>query len=149
MDWNGTIVRMKNALIVVGIGAIILVGGWWYLSEQKVTAVNTHTETPANTKVPQPQTKTPTVAEQQGASGGADNTANFKCDGGKTMTVVFTNNLAGITLSDGRHMTLYQATSGSGIRYLTNDQKIELSGKGSATLLTENGKTTYASCVTN
>ena len=132
-------------------GSIILAGGWYLLAHRNTTAaVNSPAESQQKTTRMVPEPSAPTSAAQnQGASGGAENTANFKCDGAKTMTIVFTNNLAGVTLSDGRQFTLHQSISDSTIRYVSNDTKIEFDGKGSDGFLLENGKTTYANCVAN
>ncbi len=62
------------------------------------------------------------------------------------MTAVFTRDIVALTLSDGRQMTLRQAVSGSGIRYLNNTETIEFRGKGNGGYLMENDKTTYADC---
>ena len=136
---------MRNALVVTGIGAIILAGGWWYLAHlndevvQDIEKVES-TSTPA-------QQKTQPITEMQGAAIGNENLVTFTCDGGKKITAVFERDIVGLTLSDSRQITLRQATSGSGIRYLSNDSTIEFRGKGSEGTLIENNKTTYSNCL--
>ncbi len=130
---------MRNALVFVGIGAIVIGAGWWYLArENKVIDAEIEKES-IEQQIP--------VTETPGATGGGENLVEFRCDGGKTMTAVFERDIVGLTLSDGRQVVLRQATSGSGIRYLSNDTKIEFTAKGEGGSLQENGQTTYANCV--
>lgn len=134
---------MVKVFAVTSVLLALLLGGTWYFTHEETVAVqNEEVEQERQIKNEPP----PTNAETGGVSGGAENTAEFSCAGGKKMTVVFSNNLAGITLSDGRTMTLFQATSGSGIRYLSSDEKTELRGKGESGYLSENGVMTYADC---
>lgn len=133
---------MRNALMVTGIGAIILAGGWWYLAHLNSEIVEVIEETEE-----QPKTESkPADPKSQGAAIGDENLATFKCDVGKTITAVFERDIVGLTLSDGRQITLREAP-GSGIRYLSNDTKIEFRGKGNEGTLVENGTTTYANCL--
>lgn len=97
----------------------------------------THEETP------------PAPTETQGASIGDENLVEFVCADGKTMTAVFTRDIVGLTLSDGRQLTLRQAESGSGIRYLNNTQTIEFRGQGDEAFLIEGETTTYGKCRNN
>lgn len=135
---------MKNALIACITLLLILAGAWWYFSHSsdEVTEVIEEAETPVQT---QPVRET-SVSEEQGAAIGDENLVTFKCDGGKTITAVFERDIVGVTLSDGRQLVLRQAVSGSGIRYLSNDAKIEFRGKGNEGSLIENGETTYFKC---
>src|SRR3989344_4913625 len=139
---------MQKALVIVGVGVIILAGGWWFLANRNTeTARNTWQPPTSPPSTAGPSEPPPTSATlEQGASIGGENEAEFKCAGGKTITAVFTRDIAALTLSDGRQLTLRQAVSGSGIRYLNNTETIEFSGKGDDAFLTENGKTTYADC---
>ena len=142
---------MRNALFVVGIGAIILAGGWMVPHFYKKWGMNTKTTKNVPTAAPTTRQVAPTekqpVTENQGAAIGSENTVTFKCDNKKTITAVFERDIVGLTLSDGRQITLRQSISGSGIRYLSNDSKIEFDGKGNEGFLIENGKTTFANCV--
>lgn len=145
---------MRNAYIIIGIGALILGGAWWYYTSlnidvakndiplvgKQLPQIGGHEESP-----PEPVTQT------QGASIGEENAVEFACADGKSMTAIFTRDIVGITLSDGRQLTLRQATSGSlagqaGVRYLNNTETIEFRSQGDAAFLDENGKTTYADC---
>lgn len=141
--WKWYTISMKNALLVVGLGAIILGAGWWYMaqSSEQVVEVIRETETTPQAKQPAEDAK-----ESQGAAIGDENLAEFKCDGGKSITAVFERDIVGVTLSDGRQLVLRQAVGGSGIRYLSNDTKIEFRGKGNEGSLIENGETTYSNC---
>jgi len=135
---------MRNALIVVGIGAIILGVGWWYLSSSTEEAVEV-IETPES-RTPPTQQEATTADDSQGAVIGEENFATFQCDGGKSITAVFERDIVGLTLSDGRQLVLREAPSASGMRYLSNDTTIEFRGKGSEGSLIEGGSTTYANC---
>jgi membrane-bound inhibitor of C-type lysozyme len=135
---------MKNALLVVGIGAIILGAGWWYMarSGNDVTEIREEVQTTPQAK----QEASPDPKESQGAAIGDENLVTFQCDGGKSVTAVFERDIVGLTLSDGRQLVLRQAVGGSGIRYLSNDTTIEFRGKGNEGSLIENSATTYSNC---
>jgi membrane-bound inhibitor of C-type lysozyme len=134
---------MRNALILVGIGAVILGAGWWYMARSSDEVVKVIDE--AEEVRPAAGTDTPT-RENQGAAIGEENMVEFKCAGGTSITAVFERDIVGVTLSDGRQLVLRQAQSANGIRYLSNDTKIEFRGEGNTGALIENGSTTYADC---
>lgn len=136
---------MRNALIVVGIGAIILGSGWWYLSTSSEEVVKV-IETTDENRTPPTQQEATTADDSQGAVIGEENLVTFQCEGGKSITAVFERDIVGVTLSDGRQLVLRQAVSGSGMRYLSNDTKVEFRGKGNEGSLIENGETTYSGC---
>ena len=142
---------MRNAMLIVGIGVIILAGGWWYLAERNTqSAHNSYTPPSSPPKTTGPSAPPPTSATlNHGVSIGEENEAEFQCASGKKITAVFMRDIVALTLSDGRQIELRQATSGSGTRYLNNTGTVEFRGKGSDAFLTENGKTTYADCKTN
>lgn len=132
---------MRNALIVVGVGALVLAGGWWYLAQVNTTIVkNIQKESPAQNEG---ETSTPL---QQGASIGEENLVEFRCAEGKTITAVFARDIVGLTLSDGRQMELRQDVSASGIRYVNAVETIEFRGEGDEGFLMEGGKTTFTNC---
>lgn len=135
----------KTGIALVAL-LVIFGGGWWYFaySNEEITDVIEKTEMPMQT----PAEKSTSVRDEQGAAIGDENLANFKCEGGKTITAVFERDIVGVTLSDGRQLVLRQAPSGSGIRYLSNDTKIEFRGKGNEGSLIESGITTYKACST-
>lgn len=139
---------MRNALIMVGIGVIILAGGWWYLAHTNVaTAQNPPTTTPVAKQHATAPEKQP-VTENQGAAIGSENTVTFKCDNKKTMTAVFERDIVGLTLSDGRQVELRDVHLNAGSRYTSNDGKINLwDGWQDDIWLEENGTTTYTNCV--
>lgn len=137
---------MRNALVFVGIGALVLAGGWWIAVKNTETAVNPHRDAPKSTVSTKEESPPEPTTSHQGASIGEENAVEFTCAGGKSMTAVFTRDIIGITLSDGRQLTLRQAESGSGIRYLNNTQTIEFRGKGDEAYLEENGAMTYRDC---
>ena len=86
---------------------------------------------------PAPSTNTSTMTS----------TVSYSCDAGKTITAVYGNASAALTLSDGRVLTLAQAVSGSGVRYTDAADTIEFRNEGSNAFLTESGTTTYNKCV--
>lgn len=133
---------MRNIVIAVIALVLILAGGWWYFAHESDVVV----ETIQNTETTQETTESTPSQENQGAAIGDENLVTFQCAGGKSITAVFERDIVGLTLSDGRQIVLRQAVSGSGIRYLSNDTKIEFRGKGMDGYLVENGATTYADC---
>jgi len=140
---------MRNILLGVAV-LVILGGGWWYYTDMNVEmATNPHETTSTVPTGSHEESPPEPVTENQGASIGSENEVEFTCDAGKSMTAVFTRDIVALTLSDGRQITLRQAVSGSGIRYLNNTETIEFRGKGNDAFLTEGGATTYAGCHTD
>ncbi len=137
---------MKVAVSIT-ILALIALSAFFFMREDSVPLAQPVT-------VSQPietahEEKPPAPTERQGASIGEENLVEFACAEAKTMTAVFTRDILGLTLSDGRQITLRQAESDSGIRYLNNTQTIEFRGGGEQASLVEGGGATYANCVTN
>jgi membrane-bound inhibitor of C-type lysozyme len=137
---------MRNALIVIGIGAIVLLGGWYLANRNTIKTTNTNTDTPQPQEMPSDDTPIP-VQQTPGASIGDENLVQFRCDDGKSITAVFARDIVGVTLSDGRQMELRQSASGSGVRFENIDETIEFHGKGEGAFLVEAGVTTYENCV--
>jgi membrane-bound inhibitor of C-type lysozyme len=52
-----------------------------------------------------------------------------------------------LSLSDGRTLTLPQATAASGARYANSDETIIFWNKGNAVMFSENGQQVYAGCI--
>jgi len=78
--------------------------------------------------------------------------ARFACAEGKSIDATFVNGTASsatLTLSDGRKLSLPQARSGSGARYANGDESFVFWNKGDTAFIEEDGKTTYADCVTS
>ncbi|MEK7509845.1 MAG: MliC family protein [Patescibacteria group bacterium] len=144
---------MKNALIIVGIGALILAGGWWYLARMNTeTARNSWQPPTSEPRTEGPYGPPPSAVLEHGAGIGKENTVEFACADGKTITAVFARDIVGLTLSDGRQITLREAASASlagqaGIRYLNSTQTIEFRGEGNTASVIENGTTTYTHCI--
>lgn len=88
----------------------------------------------------------PDPKEHQGASIGDENLVEFMCADGKTMTAVFARDILGLTLSDGRQITLREAESEEGVRYLNNTETIEFRGVAGTAFLIESGNQTYSEC---
>lgn len=138
---------MKNvagALVAIALVAAAA-GSWWYYQQPQSEPAAPQTESKPSERADEPEDVR--VIDAQGAAIGDENLVNFKCEGGKTITAVFERDIVGITLSDGRQLVLHQSVSGSGIRYLSNDTKIEFRGKGREGELIENGATTYSGCL--
>lgn len=139
---------------VMGIAIVVLLalaGGYWYYTSLNIDVARNDTP-PAGSLVPQAgheELPPEPATVSQGASIGEENAVDFQCADGKSMTAVFARDIVGITLSDGRQITLRQASSGSGIRYLNNTETIEFRGQGQEGFLIEAGETTYAECVAN
>ena len=129
--------------MIVGVGAIVIAGGWWFSAHKNMPLPNQESGTEQDAE----KITGMNVIEEQGAAIGDENLATFSCDRGKSITAVFERDIVGLTLSDGRQMTLRQARSDTGVRYLSNDSKIEFSGKGNEATLIENGKVSYTACV--
>lgn len=141
---------MRNALVVVGIGTLVLAGGWWYLATTNTeTARMTTWQPPTSlpTDANKPKVPPPSATMNHGAGVGEENTVEFSCAGGRSMTAVFARDILGLTLSDGRQLTLREAASDSGVRYLNNTETVEFRGEGTNVSLLEEGETTYADCV--
>lgn len=78
-------------------------------------------------------------------------TADFKCDGGKTIDATFVNGTTDsveLTLSDERKVNLPQTISADGGRYANWDESFVFWNKGNTAFIEEDNKTTYANCVT-
>ncbi|MEO5646542.1 MAG: MliC family protein [Candidatus Paceibacterota bacterium] len=72
-------------------------------------------------------------------------TAQYSCSMGKTIAANFSDQLAAITLSDGRAFSLAQTVSADGAQY-TKDN-ISFITKGNQAFLQENNATTFENCV--
>lgn len=134
---------MKAVVIIVGFVVLISLGTYLlvrqgetdpYISPKAAPIESSKEEAP-----PQP-------TEHQGASIGDENLAEFVCAEGKKMTAVFARDILGLTLSDGRQITLRQLEGGDEIRYLNNTQTIEFRGKDYGATLLEDGNETYKEC---
>lgn len=132
---------MRNALFGVTAG-LVLVGTLWFFLGANTSPLDSPLATTTPVSI-----STETNRDAQGAAIGEENFVTFSCPDGMSIAAVFERDIVGLTLSDGRHMTLRQAVSGSGIRYLSNDTKIQFTGKDNEATLRENEKTTYANCV--
>jgi membrane-bound inhibitor of C-type lysozyme len=70
----------------------------------------------------------------------------YACSGEKTVRAIYRKMEVELLLSDGRHLTVPQAISGSGTRYATADESFVFWNKGDTAFVTEAGKTTFESC---
>ena len=80
-------------------------------------------------------------------TGATPTTVSYSCDSGKTITAVYGDTTANLTLSDGRSLALTQGMSGSGVSYVDATGAINFRTEGSNGFLQENGTTTYNNCV--
>ncbi|HWO07029.1 MAG TPA: hypothetical protein VNM40_00420 [Candidatus Paceibacterota bacterium] len=135
---------MRNALIVVGIGALILAGGWWYLAQMNTTTAQN--EPPAANNAAPRENATNETSPRPGASIGDENFVEFACDNAKKITAVFARDIVGLTLSDGRQIELRQEPDDA-MRYLNPGATIEFRAVGEGAALIEGGRTTFANCV--
>lgn len=122
MDWKAS---LSIVVILAGMGAAI-----WYVTSQKEATA------------PVSETVSPSEMPAEGIQ------AVFTCEGGKTITAVFSDNQVGLSLSDGRQVILPRAISASGARYANPDESFVFWNKGDTAFIEEFGKQTYASCVT-
>ncbi len=74
--------------------------------------------------------------------------ALFACAKGKTIAASFFDSSVGLTLSDGRRLTLPRARSADGARYANPDESFVFWNVGDTAFIQEEGTTTYADCVT-
>ena len=116
---------MKNALFIVIITLLVFTG---------IACQN---------QKPWPQN---TGAEK--ATGSIINSVTFSCAGNKTVQVLFFEDKAELTLSDGRHILLLQAISASGARYANTDESFVFWNKGNTAFIEESNKTTFKDCIT-
>jgi membrane-bound inhibitor of C-type lysozyme len=122
---------MKTTTAIgVLIAFIVVVGGLWFISNNK----NTGTTPPTNATSTEPLA---TVA--------------FACAEGKSMGAAFYKdpNAVVLQLSDGRSMTLPQTQSASGIRYANADESFIFWGKGNTAFVQEGTEQnqTYTGCI--
>lgn len=76
--------------------------------------------------------------------------ASFTCEEGKTIQATFypTDDMyVDLVLSDGKALTVPRATSASGARYAKSDESFVFWNKGDTAFITEDGATTFSSCV--
>ncbi len=133
---------LSDARLYIGIALTLLsIGLFLYLEFGEKKGIAAEPQVTPTEKIDSPR-----VNDIQGAAIGDENRVTFSCANSKYIDVVFERDIAGITLSDGRQFTLRLARSDTGIRYLSPDASIELSGRGNDAELTEKGIPTYASC---
>jgi|GEM_PF-1386031 len=139
---------MRNTLFVAVAGMLVLAGAYWYYTSLNIDVASNKALPPSERQPMAGHEESPPepVTQNQGASIGEENAVEFSCADSKSMTAVFARDILGLTLSDGRQITLRQAESGSGIRYLNNTETIEFRGKGENAYLEEGGAMTYQDC---
>jgi membrane-bound inhibitor of C-type lysozyme len=129
---------------VIAFGVIVLIAGgaaWYFMqTEAENSEPSIAQQETSPTSLQQKEPATP------GASIGDENLVEFTCAEHKTITAVFTRDIVGLTLSDGRQVELRQVESASGVRYVNGSESIEFRSKGEQGFLVEGGKTTYADC---
>ncbi|MBY0473184.1 MliC family protein [Patescibacteria group bacterium] len=74
-------------------------------------------------------------------------TANYLCDGGKTITASYFEDVVTLKLTDGSAMTVPHAMSASGARYANKDESFVFWNKGNTAFVEEKGKQTYTGCI--
>jgi len=131
---------MKKALLFVGIGALVIASGWYFL--QREPAEEPEQQVAASQ---QPVTKKAEPV-QPGASAGPENEVLFVCDDNKTITAVFTRDIVGITLSDGRQFELRESVSASGAKYEDTSRGLVFWGEGDTAFFEEKSVRTHSNC---
>ena len=130
----------KNSFWTILAIIILVVGGYFAITEHLFTANNTST-----TATTTAATTTPVVI----------NSVTYSCDDGKTIVAAYAQTSVALTLSDGRNLTLPQTESGSGIRYETtatstnsaSSTDIVFWSEGDNAFMTENASSTYQNCL--
>lgn len=139
---------MNKTYVLIAAAIVVLAGAYWYYTSLNIDVA--HNEPQLGKQLPpttgHEESPPEPATQNQGASIGEENAVEFTCAGGKTITAVFARDILGLTLSDGRQLTLRQATSGSGIRYLNNTETIEFRGKGEEAYLQEGEEITFTDC---
>ena len=78
------------------------------------------------------------------------NDVTYACDGAKNVRAIYRQGSVELLLSDGRHMVVPQAVSGSGARYANQDESFVFWNKGDTAFITEGAgdaaTSTYANC---
>lgn len=138
---------MKAGILIAGF-VLVVAGATFFLMQRAEPEIQV--EEPLQKQIETTHEEVPPApTEHQGASIGEENLVEFTCAEGKTMTAVFARDILGLTLSDGRQMTLRQAEGEGSIRYLNNTQTIELREEQGAVSLVEGKEATYVECVSN
>lgn len=138
--------RYTPALLGLGLFVIAIASGWYFFAPDGVKEVP---ETPfiaaPEATVPATNTAAAVTAERPGASSGPENEVRFVCEGDKSLTAVFTRDIAGVTLSDGRQFTLRESPDAPA-RYEDAYRGIVFWGAADKASLEEGGVTTYRDC---
>lgn len=138
--------RYTPALLGLGLFVIIIALGWYVFAPDAVKEVpekpfiaTSQAETPAA------RTMGAVTTERPGASSGPENEVRFACADNKSLTAVFTRDIVGVTLSDGRQFTLRESTDAPA-RYEDAYRGIVFWGAADKASLEEGGIATYRDC---
>ena len=74
------------------------------------------------------------------------NETTYSCSNNRMIQARFRPRTVGVTLSDGRSLTLTQTVSASGARYANTNESLVFWNKGTTAFIQEDGKTTYQDC---
>ena len=131
---------MKKALLFVGIGALVIAAGWFFLQPEEASVQAPREEMQMQKPV---QKEVPT---SPGASAGPENEVTFLCKEEKTITAVFTRDIVGVTLEDGRQFELREVVSASGAKYEDKSKGLVFWGEGDTAFFEEKSVRTHTDC---
>ncbi len=127
IEWNR--VTWYSQIAAVALGLLIFVLGFY---------VGMRWE---RHQAPQPASATSVPADEKIL---ADVT--YSCDAGKTIHAIYREEQVELLLSDGRHFSIAQAVSGSGVRYANKDESFVFWNKSKTAFVEEGDATTFADC---
>lgn len=116
---------MNKALLFVGAGALVLMGGYFLLSGRGETP-----KTDLGNKVAR-ETKT----------------VSYQCVDEQSIAAAFNQGFVVLSLLDGRQVVLQQTEAASGAKYVNREGTLIFWTKDNEAFFQEFGKTTYADCV--
>ncbi len=131
---------MQNKSLIIIVIVLLIGFGMWFLGNR-----NSSQSSPI--QIATTTTTTPSSKKVMPVDFGKDiNSVLFVCADNKKIGANFKEKGVNLTLSDGRTLSLPQVISASGARYANSNESFVFWNKGNAAFVTENDKTTYASC---
>jgi membrane-bound inhibitor of C-type lysozyme len=123
----------NKKMVWMGLGGVlVIVGLFWFANFLK------------EERVPEGALKTP--QNEQVASEEARRTT-YVCENNFSVDVVFTGNLALLTLPDGKELSLTQTVAASGVRFANQDESFIFWTKGPSASIQEGATVTYNDCI--
>jgi membrane-bound inhibitor of C-type lysozyme len=120
----------KKQLIIWGIIILLVIIGLFLFAGYNNKQVSAPTTQPSST-----------VASEMAR------TTTYVCDNNFSVNVIFSDNQAALSLSDGRTMTLLQTPVTEGVEFTNGDGSFIFLTKGPSATFTENGIVTHNNCI--